>query len=100
MKLVQILRDRIRIKTNDEEFTNVHINDLFSVSDCDANLVASVTSLTDTDAETSLNEDDYIIPQLSVKIIDCDIIGSLNDRRFVKSISKYPSTNVSIKKIN
>lgn len=100
MKLIQISRDRIRIRTNDQEFADVRINDLFSVSDCAVNLIVSVVSLTDTDVETSLDENDYITPQSSIKIIDCDIIGSLNNERFVKSINKYPSTNVSIKKIN
>ena len=70
MKLIQISRDRIRIRTNDQEFADVRINDLFSVSDCEVNLIVSVVSLADTDVETSLDENDYITPQSSIKIID------------------------------
>ena len=101
MKIVQFFKDKICIKTNNIEFCDIRINDLFLVSDKTSNLIVSVTSLTDADIETELEENDYITSQISLKKIECDILGSLDsDGKFVKSINRYPTTNVDIKKID
>lgn len=95
MKLVKICSDKIQIKTNDIEFHGVKINDLMSVSDGDATLVTSVSQLTDTDCEIADENmfDDYVP---SLKIIECDIIGSLQDGNYIRAIDRYPTTNVTV----
>lgn len=96
MKLIKIFTDRIQLKTNDAEFGNIRINDLLSVSDGDVELVASVNSLTDTDVESRIDEDDYILDPVSMKVVECSIIGSVVNGKFVKSIDHYPTTDVVI----
>jgi len=99
MKLIKIFTDRIQLKTNDAEFDNIRINDLLSVSDGEVELVVSVNSLTDTDAEAGIDEGDYIADPVSMKVVECSIIGSVVDEQFVKAIDSYPTTDVTIRKI-
>ena len=99
MKLIKIFTDHIQLKTNDTEFNSIRINDLLSVFDGDVELVVSVDSLTDTDAETGIDEDDLILDPVSMKVIECSIIGSVVDERFVKAIDSYPTTAVMVRKI-
>ena len=83
MKLVKILSDSVQIRTNVSEFQNVRINDLLEVSDGSVRLVTMVTGLTDTDSEERLGETDFLGEITGIKTIDCTIIGSLKDGRFV-----------------
>lgn len=99
MKLIKIFTDHIQLKTNDAEFSSIRINDLLSVSDSEVELVVSVNSLTDTDAETGIDEDDFILDPVSMKVIECSIIGSVVNDRFLKAIDSYPTTDVTIRKI-
>lgn len=96
MKLVKILSDSVQIRTNQAEFKNIRINDLLMVSDWDVNLVTLVTGLTDTDTEERLGEHDFLGEITGIKTIECSIIGSVKDRRFVKAIDEYPTTSVQI----
>ena len=100
MKLVKILSDSVQIRTNVSEFQNVRINDLLEVSDGSVRLVTMVTGLTDTDSEERLGETDFLGEITGIKTIDCTIIGSLKDGRFVKSLDDYPTTDVQIFKID
>ncbi len=99
MKLIKIFTDHIQLKTNDVEFNSIRINDLLSVSDGEVELVVSVDSLTDTDVESGIDEDDFILDPVSMKVIECSIIGSVAGERFVKAIDSYPTTDVTIRKI-
>ena len=99
MKLVRILSDSVQIRTNLEEFKDVRINDLLSVSDSEISLITMVTGLTDTDSEERIGEQDFLGEITGIKTIDCSIIGSLKEGRFVKAIDKYPTTDVEIRKI-
>ena len=96
MKLVKILSDSVQIRTNLSEFKNIRINYLLSVSDGWTELVTMVTGLTDTDSEERLGEDDFLGEITGIKTIDCTIIGSMKDGRFVKAIDEYPTTSVTI----
>lgn len=96
MKLIKIFTDRIQLKTNDAEFDNIRINDLLSVSDGDVKLVVSVDSLTDIDAEVGIDESDYITDPVSMKAIECSIIGSVVNGRFIKSIDHYPAMDAQV----
>lgn len=100
MKLIKIFTDHIQLKTNDAEFNNIRINDLLSVSDGEVELVVSVDSLTDMDVESEIDEDDYILDPVSVKVIECSIIGSVENGKFVKSIDHYPTVDAAIKEID
>lgn len=100
MKLIKILNDKVQIKTDHMEFENVRINDLVSVSDGMAELITIVTAITDTDINESLKEDDFLTESLSMKVIECSIIGSIHNGKFSRSIEKYPSTNIVSKEID
>lgn len=100
MKLIKILNDKVQIKTDHREFENVRINDLVSVSDGMAELITIVTVITDTDINESLKEDDFLTESLSMKVIECSIIGSIHNGKFSRSIEKYPSTNIVSKEID
>lgn len=99
MKLVKILSDSVQIRTNQAEFKDIRINDLLLVSDNSVSLVTMVTGLTDTDTEERIGEEDFLGEITGIKSIDCTIIGSLKDGRFVKALDKYPTTSVQIEQI-
>lgn len=96
MKLDKISPDKIKIRTDDAEFNNIRINDLLSVSDSEVELVVSVDSLTDMDVESGIDEDDYILDPVSMKVIECSMIGSVVNGKFVKAIDHYPTTDIAI----
>lgn len=100
MKLVKILSDSVQIRTNLSEFKNIRINDLLSVSDGWVTLVTMVTGLMDTDSEERLGEEDFLGAITGIKTIDCTIIGSLKNGKFVKALDEYPTTNVQITPIS
>ena len=93
MKLVKITADKVQIKSNDEIFLNVKINDLFKITDGTETIITIVSAITDTD--TLVSDDDYF-ENISIKNIDCSIIGCVKDGNFIKAIDKYPTTDVHI----
>lgn len=99
MKLIKIDSSSIWIRTDQESFWGVRINDLFAVYDTDVCLIAMVTSLSDTDAEERIGEEDFLEAMDGIKTISCSIIGSIKDKRFVKSVDRYPHTHVEVEKI-
>lgn len=99
MKLVKISNNTIQIRTDLDGFRDIRINDLLSISDGTSTLIATVCSLTDTDAEERIGEEDFLGEITGIKTIDCGIIGSLEDGRFTKSIRRYPTTSVEIKRV-
>lgn len=99
MKLIKILRDKVQIRTDSCEFTDIRVNDLLSVGDGEVELAVVVIAISDTDTTPPMEGEDYILPTGSVKIIDCSIIGSIRDGVFEKSISRYPTMAVEAKQI-
>lgn len=99
MKLVKTSADSVQIRTDLAEFRGIRINDLLSVSDGTVSLVAMVTGLTDTDPEERIGDEDFLGDITGIKTIDCSIIGSLKQGRFMKAINEYPTTNVQIGRI-
>ena len=59
-----------------------------------------VTGLMDTDSEERIGEEDFLGEITGIKTIDCTIIGSLKNGRFVKAIDEYPTTSVQITPIS
>lgn len=101
MKLIKILDDKVQIKTDHMEFEDVRINDLISVSDGTAELITTVTSITDTDVSESLHDEDFITDSFSMKIIECSIIGSIKKNgKFSRAIERYPSTNIVSREVD
>lgn len=95
MKLIRILSDRIQMQTDEEEFSGLRIQDLITVTDGTVELIACVTSLADRDSETEvLGEEDYVGAAGSVKMIECSIIGSIKNGRYVKAVDRYPTTDI------
>lgn len=100
MKLIKMQPDRVSIKTNDKEFSDVRINDLISISDGNVKLITMVSLITDTDVDTPLEDDDFLsdVEVPSVKNIECSIMGSVtNDGKFSNAVDKYPCTDVDAK---
>lgn len=98
MKLVKILPDKIQIRTDDAEFANARLNDLISVSDGEVELATMITAITDNDVETQMDDNAIMeeLQQPSLKVIECSILGSVENGRFVQQIDRYPCTDVSI----
>jgi len=100
MKLIKIYTGHVQLRTDDEEFRDIRINDLLSVSDGDVELVASVDCLINTDVEDGIGGDDFIAGLPGMKTLECSIIGSVREGRFVKAIDRYPPADVVITRID
>ncbi len=101
MKIVKFTRAKVSIKTNDEEFSKIRLNDLLSLSDGEVELVATVESITDNESEIVLEEielENMECPFL--KRVECSILGSVIDGDFRQQIDQYPITDVQIKNID
>ena len=99
MKLIKILSDKVQIRTDQQEFSNVRINDLISITDGTVELVTMVTSVTDNDAEASISDDDFILGVTSIKVVECSIIGSVHNGRFSKALDQYPTTDITAREV-
>ncbi|MFV0518447.1 MAG: ATP-binding protein [Aminipila sp.] len=99
MKLVKILSDKVQIRSNQAEFKNIKINDLLTVSDGNVKLVIMVNGITDTESDYNIGENDFIGDSTGFKNIECNIIGSVKNGLFVKSLDEYPTTNVTFQYI-
>lgn len=99
MKLIKILSDKVQIRTDQDEFGNIRINDLIAVSDGEAELVTTVISVTDNDVEAGIEEEEFILGGTSVKVIDCAIIGSIREGKFQRAIERYPATDCKAREI-
>ena len=100
MKLIKILRDRAQIRTDSIEFQDIHVNDLLSVGDGETYLTCIVTAISSADKGDPLGEDAFIGLPVPEKVIDCSIIGSVQDGTFQKFISQYPSVEATARKIS
>lgn len=95
MKLIKITSDNVQIRTDSEEFRDIRINDLVSVSDGETELVTVVVSVSDIDAGGALGEEDYIFEGVSMKNVECSIVGSVRDGIFIKAVGRYPTMDVT-----
>ena len=95
MKIIKMFPDRIQLKTNEEEFRDIRLNDLLSVSDGEVELVTMITAITDTDVEEPIPDDAFLaeLRQPSLKVIECSILGSVVDGEFKQRLDKYPNTD-------
>lgn len=99
MKLIKIMKDKIQIRTNESEFESVRLNNIILITDGDVELVTLVSTITDNDTSSELMEEDYIGANKSMKLIECSIIGSMNNGKFEKVVDRYPTTNIISKEI-
>lgn len=98
MKLIKMMPDKIQIRTNEEEFKNCRLNDLISISDGEVTLVTMISLITDNESDAPV-DDDFILgsfddTQVSVKLIECSILGSVVGGKFTDAIDRYPNTSV------
>ena len=100
MKLIKILSDKVQIRTDQAEFQDVRLNDLIAISDGEAELVTTVTSVTDHDTEPGIGEDEFILGGTSMKVVECSIIGSVQNGKYRKSIERYPVTDCEAREID
>lgn len=99
MRLVKISSNKIQIRSNDKEFGNIRINDLLQVSDESVALIVMVTDIKNTEDEEDGFEGLPFANIISMKEIDCSIIGSVTGGLFSSTIEKYPTTDVTIHQI-
>lgn len=104
MRLVKITASNVQIRSNDKMFDDIRINDLLKISDGKIDFVLIVTDIKNTEAESSFDGDlpfdmESFGDVMNLKEIDCSIIGSVADGLFSTTIQKYPTTDVSITKI-
>lgn len=99
MKLIKILSDKVQIRTDYKEFSEVRINDLVSVSDGVVKLVTVVKSVINMDSEddSGIGENDYITEGDSTKQLECSILGCVRNGTFDKSVDRYPTMNATAK---
>lgn len=101
MKMIKILNDKVKIRSDYKEFDDIRINDLVSVTDGEVELVTMVNALTDTDTEddAEIEENDYILENTSMKVLECSIIGTVKNGIFQKAVDRYPKMKVKAHKI-
>lgn len=100
MQLVKIFGDRIQIRSDLRQLRDTKINDLLLLSDNETQIVCSVVGLTECDTSNAPSlDEDFLDAYTGTNIIECNIIGSLINGRFEKAIDNYPTTKVSIEKI-
>lgn len=99
MRLVKIQSDKILIKSDDEEFRDIRVGDLISISDGQIELVTMVSVLQCSDVDAPI-EDDMALDRLEieqVKTIECSVMGAVVDGKFTNAVDKYPTTTVEAK---
>lgn len=101
MRLVKYTNSKVFIRTNNEEFSKIRLNDLLSLSDGETEIVTIVESITNNESEILLDgENEFENMECPfLKHIGCSILGSVVDGEFRQQIDRYPSTDVFIKKI-
>lgn len=99
MKLIKILSNEVQIRTDQGEFRNVRINDLISITDEISELVTIVTAVMDNDVGAGVEEEEFILEGTSIRVMNCSIIGSVQNGKFRKYIERYPTTDCVAKEI-
>ena len=101
MKLVKFTHTKVSIKTDDEEFSKIRLNDLLSLSDGETKMVVTVESITDNESEIILEGESELedIDCPFLKRIECAILGGVIAGEFKQQIDRYPSTDVAIERI-
>lgn len=100
-KLKDITASKAQIKVDDFDFKKCRINDLLSIDDGEANVVAVVTKISDNDIESQI-DDNVIIEELqqpSLKTLECSILGSVIDGTFEQQVWRCPSMDAAIKNV-
>ncbi len=101
MKFIKMTANEVHIKTDDsDEFEDLRINDLLSVSDGSITLVAVVSAITNNCDMYSPYDEGYMGDEYEeTKTIECSLIGSIINGRFTKAIDKYPTSRIDTKMI-
>ena len=104
MRLVKITSSNVQIRSNDRMFDDIRINDLLNISDGKIDFVLIVTDIKNTETESYQDGElpfdmESFGDVMNLKEIDCSIIGSIDNGMFSTTIQKYPTTDVSIRKI-
>lgn len=102
MELIKIYPDRLQLKSDHRQLSDIRINTAILIEDAagGASLVCLVTGLSRSEESELFDFDGNLLESEPSSTIECSIIGSLRDGRFEKSVDQYPTSNVSIQKID
>ena len=101
MQLIKIFSDRVHIKTDSKQISQIKINDLMLLSDNKTSIVCIVTSISGNDSVDICDfSGSYLGETEPNNVIECGIVGSIKDGHFTKSVDVYPTTRVSITPID
>lgn len=91
MELIKATTKDVQIKSNESKFAECRVGDLMEISDKKTKLITMISQLTSSDIDTEIGEDEFLenigIP--SVKVIDCDIIGSVIKGKFTNAVDHH-----------
>lgn len=91
MELIKATQKDVRIKSDEARFAECRVGDLMEISDKETKLITIVSQLTSSDIDTEIGEDEFLenigIP--SVKVIDCDILGSVINGKFTNAVDDH-----------
>lgn len=91
MKLIKATQKDVQIKSDEARFAECRVGDLMEISDRKTKLITIISQLTSSDIDTEIGEDEFLenigIP--SVKVIDCDILGSVVDGKFTNAVDDH-----------
>lgn len=98
MELIKIYPDRVQIKSNSRQLAGVRINNAVLVRDekSGASLVCLVEAISRAEEQERFDFNGELLESDPSSMIDCSIIGSLKNGKFVKSVDQYPSSDVRI----
>lgn len=102
MELIKIFPDRVELKTNNRQLSDININSAMLVTDrqTDVSLVCVVTAISRNEQQESFDFDGNLLESEPNSLIECSIIGSLRDGKFTKSVDIYPTANVRVERID
>lgn len=98
MELIKIYPDRVQIKSNNEQLSNVSIHSAMLIRDSrnGAALVCLVTAISRNDQTEQFDFEGNLLESEPSSTIECGILGSLRDGKFEKFVDQYPTSNVKI----
>lgn len=91
MELIKATQKDVQIKSDETRFAECRVGDLMEISDRKTKLITMISQLTSSDIDTEIGEDEFLknigIP--SVKVIDCDILGSVINGKFTNAVDDH-----------
>ena len=102
MELIKATQKDVQIKSDEARFAECRVGDLMEIRDKKTKLITMISQLTSSDIETTIEEDEFLtdVGMESVKVIDCNILGSVINGKFTNAVDEHIYiSNAKAKKI-